>query len=74
MVAYDEFARFMWILVRALETSTLQFATPPQYHHFSIHNELVGDLYLDLYVEIIQYLVIGEVILLGDFNARTQAC
>jgi hypothetical protein len=46
---------------------------PPASSSFFVHNDFDGDPYIDLYIGITQYLEIGEVILLVDFNAHTIA-
>jgi hypothetical protein len=78
LVASDEFARFMWIrlsgftsLPRDIYVAVCYF--PPISSQFAIHSDSDGDPYLDLYVGIIQYSTMGDIILLGDFNARTRA-
>ena len=38
---------------------------------FAIHGDSIGDPYLDLCFGISQHSIVGEVILLGDFNALT---
>jgi hypothetical protein len=55
------------------EIYTLQFATSPKASsHFALHRESEGDPFSDLYVDTSHYSTLGEVILLGDFNARTR--
>jgi hypothetical protein len=77
LVASDEFARFMWIrlsgfsLPRDIYMAVCYF--PPMSSQFAIHSDSDGDPYMDLYASIIQYSMMGDVILLGDFNARTRA-
>jgi hypothetical protein len=77
LVAEDEFSRFMWIQIsvgvsppRDIYIAVCYF--PPTSSPFSIHNGSNGDPFIDLYTDITQYSVVGEVILLGDFNARTR--
>lgn len=77
VVVEDEFARFMWIQisVRVSRPRDIYIAVcyfPPTSSPFSIHNGSNGDPFIDLYTGITQYSVVGEVILLGDFNARTR--
>jgi hypothetical protein len=77
LVAADEFARFMWVRVRARVTPPRDIYIavcyfPPTSSSFAIHNDFNGDPFIDLYTGITQYSVVGEVILLGDFNTRTR--
>jgi hypothetical protein len=46
---------------------------PPTSSPYVIHNGPDGDPFIDLYAGITQYMVVGEVVLLGDFNSRTRA-
>jgi len=39
---------------------------------FVVHNGSNGDPFIGLYTDITWYCVVGEVILLGDFNARIR--
>lgn len=78
MVASDEFASFMWIRVRGLaplygdiDIAICYFRLASS--QFAIHSDSVEDPYLDSYASITQYSAIGDIILLGDFNARTKA-
>lgn len=77
VVAADEHARFMWIRVR------VKFFLPrdiyivvcyfsPASSAFAIHNKADGDPFIDLYTDITKYLADREIILMGDFNARTR--
>ena len=76
-MATNEYARFMWIWVKT-KISTLRhvyFAVcyfPPTSSSFAIHNGADGDPFMDLYTGITQYSANREVILMGDFNARTR--
>jgi hypothetical protein len=77
LVATDEFSRFMWVRVRARVTPPRDIYIavcyfPPASSSFAIHNDFNGDPFIDLYTGITQYSVVGEVILLVDFNARTR--
>jgi hypothetical protein len=80
MLSSDEHAKFLWVQFieqppppPPSEISTLQFATsPPTSSHFALHREFEGDPFIDLYANISHYSTLGEVILLGDFNARTK--
>jgi hypothetical protein len=77
LVAEDEFAKFMWIRIsiRVSPPRDIYIAVcyfPPASSPFSIHNGSNGDPFIDLYTGITQYSVVGEVILLGDFNAHTK--
>jgi hypothetical protein len=40
---------------------------------YAIHNGLDRDSFVDLYADITQYSMVGEVVLLGDFNSCTKA-
>lgn len=77
LVAEDEFVRFMWIQIsvgvsppRDIYIAVCYF--PVASSPFVIHNSSNGDLFIDLYIDITQYSADGEVILIGDFNARTR--
>jgi hypothetical protein len=77
LVAADEFSRFMWVRVRVGVTPLRDIYIAVSYFSptsssFSIHNDVNGDPFIDLYTGMTQYTVVGEVILLGDFNARTR--
>ena len=77
LVAKDEFSRFMWIRisVRVSPPRDIYIAIsyfPPASSPFVVHNGSNGDPFIDLYTDITQYCAVGEVILLGDFNARTR--
>jgi hypothetical protein len=50
-----------------------QFVTFPLSSQFSIHGDLDRDLYMDLYASIIQYLMMGDVMLLGHINAHPRS-
>lgn len=77
MVATDEYARFMWIQIRA-RTSPLRDIYvavcyfPPISSSYAIHNSSDGDPFTDLYSYINKFSAVGDVILTGDFNARTK--
>jgi hypothetical protein len=45
---------------------------PPTSSKFSLRRDSYGDPYQDLYVDIVQYFALGEVILLREFNTRTK--
>jgi hypothetical protein len=77
MVTSDEHARFLWVRVHQYSTilrdryiAVCYF--PPASSHFARHSESDGDPFLDLYTDISHYSTLGEVIVLGDFNARTR--
>jgi hypothetical protein len=77
-VASDEFSRFTWILLngfpslpRDIYVAVCYF--PPMSSQFSIHSDSSEDPYMDLYASINKYSTMGDVILLGDFNACTRA-
>ena len=77
LVAEDEFVRFMWIWIsirvsplRDIYIAVCYFS--PSSSPFAIHNGSKGDTFINLYTDITQYSVVGEVILQGDFNARNR--
>ena len=76
-MATDEYAIFMWIRART-KISPLRhvyltvYYFPPASSSFTIHNGVDRDPFMDLYSGITQYSADGEVILMGDFNARTR--
>ena len=77
-MASNEFASFMWIWIRGYSPLPRGiyitcFYFPPASSPFFIHGDLARNPYLDLYIDIFQYSTMGEVILLGDFNAHTKA-
>lgn len=77
VVAADEHARFMWIRarVRVSPLRDIYIAVcyfPPASSPFAIHNKADGDPFTDLYTDITKYSTVGEVILIGDFNARIR--
>jgi hypothetical protein len=77
LVVADEFARFMWVRVRAGVTPPRDIYIavcyfPPASSSFAIHNDFNMDPFIDLYIDITQYSTVGEVILLGNFNAPTR--
>lgn len=77
VVAADEHARFMWIRarVRVSPPRDIYIAVcyfPPASSPFAIHNKADGDPFTDLYTDITKYSTDGEVILMGDFNARNR--
>jgi hypothetical protein len=77
MMFADEHARFLWVRIRRNNPSfvifTLQFANSPQLCR-TLHfiGSLRGTPFSDLYVDTSHYSTLGEVILLGNFNARTK--
>ena len=76
-MASDEYTRFMWIRIRTkiFPVRHLYFAVcyfPPASSPFAIHNGADRDPFMDLYTGITQYSADREVILMGDFNARTK--
>jgi len=76
VVVEDDFSRFMWIQIsvgvsRPRDIYIAYCYFPPISSPFSIHNGSNGDPFIDLYTSITQYSVVGKVILLGDFTART---
>jgi len=78
LVATDEFARFMWVWVRGVPPLPRDIFIafcylPPTSSSYAIHNGPDWDPFIDLYVGITQYMVVGEVVLLGDFNSYTRA-
>jgi hypothetical protein len=77
-VAANEFARFMWIWVQGVAPLStgiyIAFCyLPPTFSSYAIRNGLDGDPFIDLYTSITQYSMVGEVILVGDFNSCTKA-
>jgi len=78
LVASHEFSRFMWIRLNGFtslprDIYVVVYYFLPISSQFSVHSDSDGDLYLDLYISIIQYSIMGDIILLGDFNACTRA-
>jgi hypothetical protein len=78
LVATNEFARFIWVWVchvsplpRNIYIIICYF--PPASSSYAIHNGPNKDPFIDLYDSITQYMDVGEVVLLGDFNSRTRA-
>ena len=77
LVAVDEYARFMWVRVRARVSHLRDIYIavcyfPPASSPFSIRNGADGDPFIDLYTVITKYSADGEVILMGNFNAYTR--
>ena len=77
LAATNEYARFMWIRARVgippprdIYIAVCYF--PPASSPFDIHDGVERDPYADLYADITKYSVEGEVIIMGDFNARTR--
>jgi hypothetical protein len=78
LVATYEFARFMWVRVRGVSPFPRDIYIaicyfPPTSSPYAIHNGLEGDPFIDLYVGFTQCSMVGEVVLLGDFNSCTRA-
>jgi dolichyl-phosphate-mannose--protein O-mannosyl transferase len=76
LVSLEEFYRFMWVRVcgvflipRYIYIFFSYF--PPTSSSYTIHNGHDEDPFIDLYADIIHYMVVGEVVLLGDFNSHT---
>jgi hypothetical protein len=44
---------------------------PPMSYQFVIHSDLEGYPYMELYTRITYYSMMGDFILLGDFNGHT---
>ena len=77
MVA-NEFARFIWVRVRGVsplpkDNYIVVCYFPPSSSSYAIHNGIDVDPFFILYDSISQYSIVGEVILLGDFNSCTRA-
>jgi len=77
MVAIDEYGRFMWIQIRARTSPPRNIYVavcyfPPISSFYAIHNSLDSDPFTDLYSDITRFSAIGDVILMGHFNARTK--
>ena len=67
----------MWIQIRARTSlpRDIYIAVcyfPPISSSYAIHNSSDGDPFTDLYSDITRFLIVGDVILTGDFNARTK--
>ena len=76
VVATDDHARFMWIQIRVstpprrdIYIAVCYF--PPISSSFSIHSS-DDDPFTDLYSDITKYSVVGDIIIMGDFNAQTR--
>ena len=73
----DEFSRFMWVWVRGVSPlpSDIYIVVcyfPLAFSSYAIHNGPDSDPFIELYAGINQYYsLVGEVILLGDFNSHT---
>ena len=72
-MATDDHARFMWIQIRAripplrdIYIAVCYF--PPISSSFAIHNSDI-DPFTDLYSDITKYSAVGDIIIMGDFNA-----
>ena len=71
------FARFMWVHIdrkcyrqRDIYLAGCYFL--PAASHYAIHGTEDGDPYVDLCESVSQFAALGDVIILGDFNARTR--
>ena len=78
MIATDEFARFLWVRVHGVsplprDIYIAVFYFPSTSSSYAIHDGPNGDPFIDLYSDITQYLAVGEVVLLGDFNSSSRA-
>lgn len=76
IVHSDTFTRFMWVHIdhkchrqRDLYLAACYF---PPTSHYAIHAIDDGDPFIDLCKTISQFAVLGDIILLRDFNARTR--
>ena len=72
VVHKDVDARYMWICIKRGDLRELYIAIcyfPPAYSRFAPLGE---SPYLPLYDDIIRFATMGDIILLGDFNARTK--
>jgi hypothetical protein len=77
MLSVDKYARFLWVqihrkkpLLRDIYIAVCYF--PPALSHFALHRESEEDPFSDLYADTFHYSTLGEVILPGNFNARTK--
>ena len=72
VVHKDVDARYMWIRIKRGDLRELYIAIcyfPPAYSRFAPLGE---SPYLPLYDDIIRFATMGDIILLGDFNAQTK--
>ncbi len=72
VVHKDVDARYMWIRIQKGHRKKLYIAIcyfPPAYSRFAPHGE---SPYSPLYEDILRFCSMGDIILLGDFNARTK--
>ena len=72
VVHKDVDARYMWIRIKRGDLRELYIAIcyfPPAYSRFAPLGE---SPYLPLYDDIIRFATMGDIMLLGDFNARTK--
>lgn len=73
----DEYARYMWIRIRtgAPPLRDIFIAVcyfPPTASPFAIHDGVERDPFTNIYPNITKYSADGEIIIMGDFNARTK--
>jgi hypothetical protein len=75
MVASNDSAWFMWIQISDMpplsrDIYIVVYYFSPMSLDFALRRDVDMDPYLDLYEEIIELLIVGEVIFLQDFNAH----